>query len=118
MSAGSFLFVTIMLQDYVHINDIPRYSPKEQIQLGIDILTMPMEEKIQKVLCCVRDGELLCTREREILEFILENKKRKEIAKELYLSENTIKTYTRTLYAKLGVTCREQLFSLLLEGNN
>lgn len=118
MSSGSFLFVTIMLQDYVHINDIPRYSPKEQIQLGIDILTMPMEEKIQKVLCCVRDGELLCTREREILEFILENKKRKEIAKELYLSENTIKTYTRTLYAKLGVTCREELYSLLLEGNN
>ena len=61
---------------------------------------------------------MLCTREREILEFILENKKRKEIAKELYLSENTIKTYTRTLYAKLGVTCREELFSLLLEGNN
>jgi len=76
---------------------------------------MPMEEKIQKVLYFVRDGELLCTREREILELILANKKRKEIALELYLSENTIKTYTRTLYSKLGVSCREELYSLLLE---
>ena len=115
MSSGSFLFVTIMLQDYVHINEIPRYSPKEQIKLGVEILTMPMEEKINKVLCFVRDGELLCTREREILELILDNKKRKEIAAVLYLSENTIKTYTRTLYAKLGVTCREELYALLLE---
>ena len=117
MSAGSFLFVTIMLQDYVHINDIPIYSPKEQEKLGVDILTMSMEEKIRKVLYFVKDGELLCTREREILEFILANKKRKEIAAELFLSENTIKTYTRTLYSKLGVTCREELYSLLLENN-
>lgn len=115
MSAGSFLFVTIMLQDYIHINDVPLYSPKQQEKLGVDILTMPMEEKIQKVLYFVRDGELLCTREREILELILANKKRKEIALELYLSENTIKTYTRTLYSKLGVSCREELYSLLLE---
>lgn len=117
MSAGSFLFVTIMLQDYVHINDIPTYSPKEQEKLGIDILTMSMEEKIKKVLYFVKDGELLCTREREILELILANKKRKEIALELYLSENTIKTYTRTLYSKLGISCREELYSLLLENN-
>ena len=112
---SSFLFVTIMLQDYIHINDVPLYSPKQQEKLGVDILTMPMEEKIQKVLYFVRDGELLCTREREILELILANKKRKEIALELYLSENTIKTYTRTLYSKLGVSCREELYSLLLE---
>ena len=63
MSAGSFLLVTIMLQDYVHINDIPVYSPKEQEKLGDDISTMPMEEKIKKVLFFVHDGEILCSRE-------------------------------------------------------
>lgn len=115
MSAGSFLLLTIMLQDYVHINDIPVYSPKEQEKLGDDISVMSMEEKIKKVLYFVHDGEILCTREKEILELILANKKRKDIAAELYLSENTIKTYTRTLYSKLGVTCREELYSLLLE---
>ena len=118
MSAGSFLFVTVMLQDYIRINEIPVYSPREQVKLGIDIQTMPMEEKIKKVLYFVKDGEMLCTREREILELILENKKRKEIATCLFLSENTIKTYTRTLYSKLGVSCREELYSLLLEKND
>jgi len=66
------------------------------------------------VLRCVKDGETLASREREILERILENKKRRQIAEELFLSENTVKTYTRTLYAKLGVTCREELYALLL----
>ena len=117
MSAGSFLFMTTLLQDYVHVNDIPIYSPKDQIKLGTDILTLPMEDKINKVLCFLGKDELLSTREREILELILANKKRKEIAAELYFSENTIKTYVRTLYSKLGVTCREELYSLLLENS-
>ncbi len=110
-----FLFLYWMMQDYVHVNDISKYTPAEKEQLGVDIATMPMETKIGKVLLFVREGELLAPREREILEMILQNKKRKEIADELYLSENTIKTYTRTLYNKLGVGSREELYALLLK---
>lgn len=117
MSASAFLAVWLMLQDYVLKTDIPKYTQKEQEKLGVDILTMPLEIKIKKVLYFVKDGEMLGNREREILELILENKRRKEIALILYLSENTVKTYTRTLYSKLGVTCREELYSLLLENN-
>jgi two-component system response regulator DevR len=68
-----------------------------------------------KILSFLTPGEILATREREILELILENKKRKEIADELCLSENTIKTYTRTLYGKLGVSSREELYALLVK---
>ena len=117
MSAGAFLSLYLLLQDYVHINNIPTYSKKEQEKLGTDIVTLSMEEKIEKVLLYVKEGEILCSREREILELILQNMKRKDIATKLFLSENTIKTYTRTLYSKLGVTCREELYSLLLEDN-
>jgi two-component system response regulator DevR len=46
---------------------------------------------------------------------VLQNKKRKEIADELCLSENTIKTYTRTLYGKVGVSSREELYALLIK---
>jgi DNA-binding CsgD family transcriptional regulator len=49
------------------------------------------------------------------LELVLANKKRKEIADALCLSENTIKTYTRTLYGKLGVGSREELYALLVK---
>jgi DNA-binding CsgD family transcriptional regulator len=110
-----FLFLYWMMQDYVHVNDIPKYTPTEKEQLGVDIATMPMETKIGKVLLFVRDGEMLAAREREILELILQNKRRKEIADELHLSENTIKTYTRTLYNKLGVSSREELYAFLLK---
>ena len=109
------LLVYWMMQDYVHVNDIPQHSPAEGEHLGVDIATMPMNVKIGKVLLFVKNGEALAPREREILEFILDNKKRREIAEELHLSENTIKTYTRTLYAKLGVSCREELYALLLQ---
>lgn len=109
------LIVYWMMQDYVHVNDIPQYTHAEKEQLGVDIATMPMDVKIGKILLFLRDGELLATREREILEMILQNKKRKEIADELHLSENTIKTYTRRLYNKLGVSSREELYALLLK---
>ena len=74
-----------------------------------------MEEKISKILSFLKPGELLVAREREVLELILQNKKRKEIADELCLSENTIKTYTRTLYGKVGVSSREELYALLIK---
>ena len=109
------LCVYWMMQDYVHKSDVPVFTPAEGEQLGIDISTMPMNVKIGKVLLFVKNGEALTHREREILEFILENKKRREIAELMCLSENTVKTYTRTLYSKLGVGSREELYALLLQ---
>jgi DNA-binding CsgD family transcriptional regulator len=109
------LLVYWMIQDYVHVSEIRRFTPAEGERLGVDIATMPMETKIGRVLLFVRNGETLASREREILEMILNNKRRREIAELLCLSENTVKTYTRTLYSKLGVSCREELYALLLQ---
>jgi DNA-binding CsgD family transcriptional regulator len=111
------LLVYWMMQDYVHKADIQKYAKPEQEQMGVEITAMPMAVKISKILGCVGEGDALSIREREILELILANRKRKEIAEQMHLSENTVKTYTRTLYAKLGVTCREELYALLLETN-
>ncbi len=104
-----------MMQDYVRVDLIPQPAREAPRPTPVDIATMPTQEKVLKVLSFLKEGELLATREREILERVLENKKRKEIADELCLSENTIKTYTRTLYGKLGVSSREELHSLLVK---
>jgi DNA-binding CsgD family transcriptional regulator len=93
-----------MMQDYVRVDMVPQPAQETLRTAPVDIATMPMEEKILKILSFLKPGEILATREREILERILMNKRRKEIADELCLSENTIKTYTRTLYGKLGVS--------------
>ena len=104
-----------MMQDYVRSDLIPQPVKEVSRPAPIDIATMPIEEKILKVLSFLPVGELLAPREREILELVLQNKKRKEIAEELCLSENTIKTYTRTLYGKVGVSSREELYALLIK---
>ena len=104
-----------MMQDYVRSDLIPQPVQEAPRPAPVDIATMPMEDKILKVLSFLKPGEILATREREILELVLQNKKRKEIAEELCLSENTIKTYTRTLYGKVGVSSREELYALLIK---
>lgn len=101
-----------MMQNYVRVDLILDSAPKST---PVDIATMSIEEKILKVLSFLNEGEMLAPREREILELVLQNKKRKDIAEELNLSENTIKTYTRTLYGKLGVSSRDELYTLLIK---
>lgn len=112
------LLVYWMMQDYVLKRDIPTYAPAEKEELTAQITTMTMEAKLAKVLSFVREDNPLSIREREILEMIIAGKKRKEIAETMHLSENTIKTYTRTLYGKLGISCREELYELLLQNNS
>ncbi len=100
-----------MMQDYVRAEQRPPEPASRPVP--VDVAAMPQEEKILRILSHVSDGEVLALREREILELMLQNRKRKEIADELNLSENTIKTYTRKLYGKLGVSSREELYALL-----
>jgi DNA-binding NarL/FixJ family response regulator len=111
MSELIFLALYWMMQDYVQKETgSTLLSHKPQV---VDITTIPMEEKIQLVLARLPAETILAPRERDVLEGILENKKRKEIAEQLHLSENTIKTHTRSLYNKLGVTSREELYIYL-----
>ena len=101
-----------MLQDYVRTDLIPR--PTEEASRPAPADTgASMEERMAKVLAHLPADEALAARELEVLELVLARKKRKEIAEALCLSENTIQTYTRTLYGKLGVKSREELYALL-----
>ena len=47
-------------------------------------------------------------RELEVLRYIAEGLSNREIARELYLSPNTLRFYTYNLYSKLGVHSRTQ----------
>ena len=99
-----------MMQDYVRMDQIPVESGETPVAVEKEVARMSLAEQLLQN-CPI--SEALTDREREILELMLENKKRKEIAEALCLSENTIKTHTRTLYSKLGVSSREELYALL-----
>ena len=110
-----FILLYWTIQDYIHSTSVPNISQQNTENLIVAITSMSMEEKLNKVLTFVKDIDPLAIREREILELILNNVKRKDIATQLMISENTVKTYTRTLYSKLGVTNRSELYDLILK---
>jgi DNA-binding CsgD family transcriptional regulator len=98
-----------MMQDYVRTDLLP----EQEIVIEIKNSDMPIEEKTDMVISMLNPKEPLSAREREILGYVILNKRRREIAEQMYLSENTVKSYTRTLYTKLGVSSREEILDLI-----
>lgn len=56
---------------------------------------------------------LLTAREKEILPHLARGRSRRAIAESLMLSENTIKTYTSNIYAKLNVHTRQEIIDFV-----
>jgi LuxR family transcriptional regulator, maltose regulon positive regulatory protein len=54
------------------------------------------------------EGEALTEREREILRFLGSGLTEREIARELFLSFNTVHNHVKSLYRKLGVSSRAE----------
>lgn len=81
-----FILLYWLIQDYILIKDAPKYTTQHVSQLGVAINSMPMDAKLSKVLKGGGDDTSLTAREHEILELILQNKKRKDIATKLMLS--------------------------------
>ena len=112
MSAGGFLIEWLMLQDYVHKNEVPSPVIVEEKAPIIIVDNMTRAEKIKTILDSLPEDTVLSTRQMDILERILDYKSRKEIAVELHLSENTVKTHTGMLYKALGVSGRDEIYAM------
>ena len=54
----------------------------------------------------------LTNRETQVLVALLQNKRRKEIATDMNVTEHTIKKHTGSIYSKLEITSRTELFAL------
>lgn len=115
MSELILLGLNWMMQDYIHKNNVEKNKIYGYSKNSYTVMTLSYEEKLEKILKVLPKGETLTQREEEILERILDNKKRKDIAFELHLSENTIKTHTRSLYSKLNISSREELFNIIVD---
>ena len=63
----------------------------------------------QKIVSDCPELALLSNREQSVLQKILEDKKRKDIAEELFITENTVKKHISNIFAKLGVSNRHEL---------
>ncbi|ARI76871.1 MULTISPECIES: response regulator transcription factor [Halobacillus] len=61
-----------------------------------------------------RPTQILTKREREVFELLVQDKTTKEIAKELFISEKTVRNHISNAMQKLGVKGRSQAVVELL----
>ncbi len=64
------------------------------------------------------DSPEVSPREQQVLKMLLSGKTNKEIAMELYISENTVKYHVKNIYKKTGCTSRKELIQLYYKGEN
>ena len=57
----------------------------------------------------------LSPREKDVFRELLTDKKRKEIAEALFVSENTVKTHTSHVFSKMEVLTRKELIEKVLK---
>ena len=105
------LLVYWMMQDYVHVKDIP--TPEEDRPSVILVDSVERQKKVKSIIASLPEGISLSARQIDILEGIFDGKSRKEIAADLHLSENTVKMHTSSLYKALGVSSREEIYALI-----
>lgn len=87
----------------------PEEEPEEELELSCEDIRIDLEQ-------CPA-VQLLTGREREVLGYLLQDMKRREIADALYVSENTVKKHTSNIYMKLDVSSRGELLEKLAEIN-
>lgn len=95
------LFLYGMIQDYESMMEQKNWSYKE---------SNLKQYCIEDIENCIPNVDSLSNREREVLLKMLEDKKRKEIAEELCITENTVKKHISNIFAKLEIANRNELF--------
>ncbi|MGN1126510.1 MAG: LuxR C-terminal-related transcriptional regulator, partial [Ruminococcus sp.] len=86
-------------------NTVEKLSVKEQ---SVSYFTV---EESEKILSLWQSANTLSKRETDVFKLLLEGKRRKEIAEELFVTESTIKKHSASIYRKLGVENRKELLS-------
>lgn len=71
------------------------------------------EDEIEKIRATWEGMGLFSEREQEVLLLILQNRKRKDIADMLCVTESTIKKHTNSIYKKLQISDRAELYQLV-----
>lgn len=128
MTEGLILLLYGILQDYE--NAASARNPSELAYADTDLMdgleqeeTISFledhqsltEEQIDHLFANWKATWVLTQREAEVLKFILEKRKRKDIAQVLFVTESTIKKHTSNIYKKLEVANRAELLEKVKE---
>lgn len=111
VTEGMILFLYSILQDY-GLTEAPqtKADTAEQHTQTVEAIKAFSSEQIESIMKSWSAVDTLSQREKEVLRFLLENKKRKVIAETLFVTESTIKKHTAGIYRKLETANRTELF--------
>ncbi len=119
ITEGLILFLYGILQDY-GLADTQGISSESVVIQTETAQTVSNEEmanikyfeqnQIDVIFENWEDVHSLSQREKEVLKLIMQNKKRKDIADELFVTESTIKKHTSSIFKKLNINNRSELF--------
>lgn len=95
--------------------DLEPEADKQAPESAVPSETEPEESASdpQEVFAKVKEQFGLTDRESELCSLICEGKSNPDIAKELFISENTVKTHIYNLFKKTGVSSRIELVTLI-----
>jgi len=102
-----------MLQEYEYIKT---KNIQEKKPAKIDMSVLEFEDKLTKEQIALiftnwKEINNLTKREKEILTHILLGEKRKDIAQKLFISDNSVRNHTSSVFKKLNVENRTDLFN-------
>lgn len=101
-----------MLQDYEELQErveAQKYIAEEETKAA---------DGLEQKVAYWSEAAQLSPREKEVFRELLTDKKRKEIAEALCISENTVKTHTSNVFSKLEVSTRSELIEKVLQNHN
>ena len=111
ITEGMILFLYSILQDYgLTESSQTVVETAEQHTQTAEVIKAFSNEQIEYIMKNWSAVDTLSQREKEVLRFLLENKKRKVIAETLFVTESTIKKHTAGIYRKLETANRAELF--------
>lgn len=111
------LFLYGMIEDYEMMQKMSSTGSKD-IYVPAETAN-PDEDNnrftVQQAMDCWSDIGKLTPREKDVLQYLLMDIKRKEIAETLCISESTVKTHINNIFQKLEVSSRSELLSKIIQ---
>jgi DNA-binding CsgD family transcriptional regulator len=94
--------LSLLLKNHAFLTEFNEFSPSKQSEVFANIMEL---------------GQLT-RRESEIAALLLAGKTYRMVAGELHLSENTVKTHIKNIYAKFNIQSKAELIRVLMESES
>lgn len=114
-TAVAFFLLYLILMVIWLVNSHERKRAELQARAADELLGRFAQEQksVRKVRCdALADDHGLTNREKDILYLLAQGRDQAFICETLFLSKNTVKSYQKTIYAKLGVHSKQEIIEL------